>query len=288
MRGIITKGIGGLYFVSVGDSILKCKARGKFRYNGLTPTVGDEVKISINNDEGVIEKIFERKNELIRPVVANVTQAFVVITLKNPKLNMDLLNKFLILCEYNNLNIVLCVNKIDLFSEKDFLKFDAFKNIGYEIIYTNAMTGRGIEKLKSKVDNNISVFCGPSGVGKSTLLNALVGEQIMKTGNISSKLKRGKHTTRHSELIKCSEGYLVDTPGFSSLDISFIDETELQYCFPEFRPYIGMCKFSNCIHYKEPDCCVKQAVMGNNICKERFDFYIKTLEELKNRRSNKW
>lgn len=286
MQGIIIKGVGGLYHVKTENSIIKCKARGKFRYDSIVPMVGDKVKIC--NEEGIIEKIYERENELIRPVVANVTQAFVVFTLKNPNLNQDLLCKFLVLCEFNNLKIVLCINKIDLANENDLKKVNMFKKAGYDILYTNAKDGTGLEELKKRVSNNISVFCGPSGVGKSTLLNNLVGRNAMQTGDISSKLKRGKHTTRHSELIECSDGYLVDTPGFSSLEMSFIDEEQLQYCFPEFKSSIGECKFSNCMHHKEPGCKIKELVNEDIIDKERYNFYVKTFEELKNRRNNKW
>lgn len=288
MEGIIVKGVGGQYNVRTDSEIVICKVRGKFRHNGLSPMVGDKVKISVQNNEGVIEKIHDRTSELIRPVVANVTQAFVVFALKNPDINVDLLYKFLVLCEYNNLKIVVCFNKLDLASEEDLSMVNIIKKAGYDTITLKAKEGYGLDILKTKIKENISVFCGPSGVGKSTILNSLAGKKLMETGDISKKLKRGKHTTRHSELIEYADGFLVDTPGFSSLEMSFIEEEELQSCFPEFEDFIGECKFANCFHYKEPRCNIKKAVEEGKIDKGRYDFYINTLEELKNRRNKKW
>ena len=260
MEGLIIKGVGGLYYVKINDKVVECKARGKFRYDDLTPLVGDIVDISIEKDAGVIEKIHERKTELIRPVVANVSQAFVVFALKQPDLNLDLLNKFLVLCEHNSLKIVVCFNKLDLATEEEISMVHMIKDAGYDVIFTKAKEGHGLDILKDKIKDNISVFCGPSGVGKSTLLNNLVGREVMVTGEISNKSKRGKHTTRHSELIEFSDGYLVDTPGFSSLDANFIEKEDLKYCFPEFEKYNGLCKFSDCSHHKEPGCKVKEAL----------------------------
>jgi len=287
MDGVIVKGIGGLYYVNVNGELYKCKARGKFRYNNLTPMIGDNVEISIEKDSVSIEKIYERKTELIRPAVANVTQAFVVFAFKHPDLNKDLLNKFLLLCEYNGLKAVVCFNKMDLVDEdKDSIK-DELESAGYEVLYLEAKNNKGLDKLKEKIKDNISVFCGPSGVGKSTILNSFIGKEVMQTGEISDKLKRGKHTTRHSELIEVEEGFLVDTPGFSSLELDFISKEELQYCFKEFDEYRDDCKFNNCVHYKEPKCGVKNAVEQGKIHKSRYEFYIKTLEEIISRGNRK-
>jgi ribosome biogenesis GTPase len=287
MDGVIVKGIGGLYYVNVNGELYKCKARGKFRYNNLTPMIGDNVEISIEKDSVSIEKIYERKTELIRPAVANVTQAFVVFAFKHPDLNKDLLNKFLLLCEYNGLKAVVCFNKMDLVDEdKNSIK-DELESAGYEVLYLEAKNNKGLDKLKEKIKDNISVFCGPSGVGKSTILNSFIGKEVMQTGEISDKLKRGKHTTRHSELIEVEEGFLVDTPGFSSLELDFISKEELQYCFKEFDEYRDDCKFNNCAHYKEPKCGVKNALEEGKIHKSRYEFYIKTLEEIISRGSRK-
>ena len=282
MQGVIIKGIGGLYFVKVGDKVIECKARGKFRYTGLSPVIGDKVEIILESDvtKGVIEKIFARDTEMIRPVVANVTQAFVVFAFKKPDLNMELLNKFLVLCEHYRLNIVLCLNKLDLVSEVDEELIKELKSVGCDLVFLKAKEGQGLVELKTRIKDNITVFCGPSGVGKSTILNSLLGREAMKTGDISKKSQKGKHTTRHSELIEYEEGFLLDTPGFSSLSLDFIEKEQLQYCFPEFEKHRSECRFSNCMHNKEPNCRVKEAVEANEIYKDRYKFYIKTLEEI--------
>lgn len=165
---------------------------------------------------------------------------------------------------------------------------DELESAGYEVLYLEAKNNKGLDKLKEKIKDNISVFCGPSGVGKSTILNSFIGKEVMQTGEISDKLKRGKHTTRHSELIEVEEGFLVDTPGFSSLELDFISKEELQYCFKEFDEYRDDCKFNNCVHYKEPKCGVKNAVEQGKIHKSRYEFYIKTLEEIISRGNRKW
>ncbi len=285
MEGTVVKGIGGFYYVKVDNNIFECKARGKFRYNELTPMVGDKVDIAVNNGKGVIEKIHARTSELLRPTVANVTQAFVIITLSSPELNLDLINRFLLLCQYNNLKIVICINKIDLVDLEQYADvIKMLKETGYEVIFLKAKEGVGIDILRDKLKDNITVFCGPSGVGKSTLLNKLIGSNVMKIGDISEKLGRGKHTTRHSELVEYEDGFIVDTPGFSSLELDFMSKEELQNCFPEFEEYLHSCKFTGCLHYKEPGCLVKNAVEENIINKERYVFYVKTLEEIISRR----
>jgi ribosome biogenesis GTPase / thiamine phosphate phosphatase len=289
MIGLIVKGIAGFYYVKVNDEVIECKARGKFRYDELTPMVGDKVQISVLKGKGVIEKILQRTSELIRPTVANVTQAFVVFSVKSPDLNLDLLYKFLVLCEFNNLRAVICLNKVDLISESDRSSvLNYINSIDYHTVFIQAKEGIGIEELKSSLEDNITVLCGPSGAGKSTLFNELCGNNVMKTGEISEKLRRGKHTTRHSELISINGGYIVDTPGFSSIDINFINKEDLKTCFPEFNMYNNMCRFNGCLHHKEPDCAVKEAVNSGNILLDRYEFYIKSLEEISSRRNKKW
>lgn len=281
MQGTIIKGIGGFYYVKVDEEIFECKARGKFRFNELTPMVGDRVDIKLEKGKGVIEKIHSRTSELFRPTVANVTQAYVVFAAKNPDINMDLLNKFLLLCEYNNIKAIVCLNKIDLCTKEEFENFkNILNNIGYEVIPIKAKEGIGIDELEERLKGNVTVLCGPSGAGKSTLINAFIGKEHMETGEISKKLGRGKHTTRHSELIAIEDGFLVDTPGFSNLDVTFIEEDQLQHCFPDFNEFIGYCKFSSCIHNKEPQCSIKKGVEEGKISEMRYDFYLKTLEEI--------
>lgn len=288
MKGTIVKGIGGFYYVNTSEGIIECKARGKFRKKQMSPIVGDLVEISVENSKGAIEKIYERKNELIRPTVANVTQAFVVFSVKTPDVNIELLNKFLILCEHNDLKITVCFNKLDLIDEKETVEcIEMVKQAGYDVVTLEAKEGIGIDSLKSKVNGNVTVFCGPSGVGKSTILNKLAGRELMETGSISEKLKRGKHTTRHSELIEYNGGFIVDTPGFSSLDIGFIAKENLQHHFPEFEKYMFNCKFNGCLHYKEPNCAIKEAVESGKINKNRYNLYIKMLQEINTRRNKR-
>ncbi len=280
MKGKIIKGIGGFYYVKTSEGLIECKARGKFRHKDMKPMVGDDVEIEVSNGKGVIEEIFERKSQLIRPTVANVTQAFVVFAVKNPDINFDLLNRFLILCEHNNIEAVVCLNKVDLVSEEEKVAIkQKIVDIGYEVLYINAKKGIGVEKLREKLDNNETVLCGPSGAGKSTLINTLTEKYHMETGEVSEKIGRGKHTTRHSELIDVVGGYIVDTPGFSTLEVNFIEKEDLRYSFPEFEEYNNLCKFRGCLHYKEPNCAVKKAVEEGKINKYRYDFYIRTLEE---------
>ncbi|ADL51623.1 ribosome small subunit-dependent GTPase A [Clostridium cellulovorans] len=288
VSGIVTKGIGGFYYVQVEDKIIECKARGKFRTHNISPYVGDVVELNIEEDKGFIIKISERKNLLLRPVVANVTQAFVVFALKNPDVNLTLLNKFLILCEYNEIKPIICFNKVDLVDNpEEELAVKMIKQTGYDYIFLKAKEKYNLELVMDHLNENISIFCGPSGAGKSTLFNGMVGKPLMEIGEVSEKLKRGKHTTRHSELIAFHQGYIVDTPGFSSLEFDFIDEVDLKNYLPEFKEYEDQCKFSGCNHYKEPKCAVKTAVEEEKIHKSRYDFYISLYEELKGRRYKK-
>lgn len=287
MQGIIVKGIAGFYYVKIEDKIYECKARGRFRHKSLSPLVGDRVEIEVKNDKGFILDILPRTSELIRPAIANVSQAIIVFAVKNPEYNEDLLNKFLVLCESNKINVIVCFNKIDLISSEELKKMTLkVENMGYEVICLNAKKGEGLENIRENLKDDITVLCGPSGVGKSTILNGIIGKDKMETGALSEKLQRGKQTTRHVELLETDGGYLADSPGFSSLELSNVEKEELQYCFPEFKAYYNDCKFSTCMHYKEPGCAVKNAVDENLISKDRYNFYIKTLEEILNRR--KW
>ncbi|GAA0176947.1 ribosome small subunit-dependent GTPase A [Clostridium sediminicola] len=290
MEGIIIKGIAGFYYVKVDDKIIECKARGKFRNNGESPVVGDRVEISImKNDKGSVEKILKRKNILKRPLVSNITQAFVVFAVKHPDINLDLLNRFLIQCEMNEIHVIVCFNKVDL--DNMYLNNVAIKMVkdaGYKTILLHAKEGVGIDEIKENLNGNISVFCGPSGVGKSTILNKIVGSEVMETGKISDRLRRGKHTTRHSELVPIEGGLLVDTPGFSTLDIQFQDKGEIQEYFPEFWDYRSGCKFSRCMHYKEPKCSIKNALEEGKINELRYNFYVKLLEEYEKGGNKRW
>jgi ribosome biogenesis GTPase len=288
MEGKIIKGIGGFYYIKTKDGVIECKARGKFRHNDMKPIVGDDVRIKVENGKGVIEDIHKRSNELLRPTVSNVTLAFVVFAIKNPDLNFDLLNRFLVLCEVNNIEAIVCLNKIDLVSKEEAIELkEKINSIGYEVLFINAKESKGIEDLKERIDGNVTVLCGPSGAGKSTLINSLIETNHMETGKVSDKIGRGKHTTSHSELIDVADGYIVDTPGFSTLEVNFVDKDELKYAFPEFEELNDMCRFRGCLHYKEPDCAIKNAVERKEINKYRYEFYIRTLEEIMSGRKYK-
>ncbi|MCT4565059.1 MAG: ribosome small subunit-dependent GTPase A [Maledivibacter sp.] len=284
-EGIIVKGIGGFYYIKQGDKIFECKARGKFRNKKITPLVGDYVLFTYDDmtKQGIIEDILERQVKLLRPPVANVEQAIIVFALKNPDPNLRLLDKILIMSEYHDLELKICINKIDLDEDKYFDHImEMYKNTGYEIIPCSTKQDIGIDRIKTVLKDKISVFAGPSGVGKSSLLNKVQSGLELKTGEISSKIKRGKHTTRHSELLQLDfGGWVVDSPGFTSLNIDFIEIEELGYLFPEFKKYINDCKFANCLHVNEPGCGVKNALDMGYINRDRYNNYVEFLEQIK-------
>lgn len=284
-EGIILKGIGGFYYIKQGDRIYECKARGKFRNKKITPLVGDYVlfKFDEATKQGIIEDILERQVELVRPPVANVEQAIIVFALKNPDPDLRLLDKMVVMSEYHNLELKICINKIDL-DDDDYLSkiMEIYKNTGYEIIPCSTKQEIGMDKIKAVLKDKISVFAGPSGVGKSSLLNKVQSGLELKTGEISSKIKRGKHTTRHSELLQLDfGGWVVDSPGFTSLNIDYIETEELGYLFPEFKQYISDCKFTNCLHVNEPHCGVKNALNKGFINNDRYNNYVEFLEQIK-------
>lgn len=287
LKGIIKKGIGGFYYVKTETDIYECRARGVFRKKNITPLIGDKVLIRISDEDntGYIEKIEERESELIRPPVANITQAIIVMSIEKPAINYWLLDRFLVMAESENLNIVICLNKVDLTQEEDLNRFFEIYTKGkYKIIKTSTKTGEGISDLRQTLKDNITVFAGPSGVGKSSLLNRVQPELNLKTGVVSEKTNRGKHTTRHVELLDIDlNSYVLDTPGFSSLKLDFIEnEVELGRYFKEINEYIHECKFIGCLHNKEPGCEVKKQVEEGNINKQRYNNYISFLEEIKN------
>ncbi|MBZ2173923.1 ribosome small subunit-dependent GTPase A [Schnuerera sp. xch1] len=289
IEGIIIKGIGGFYYVKTKTDVYECRARGIFREKNITPLVGDNVLIRISDEDntGYIEKIKQRKSKLTRPPVANITQAIIIMSVKEPALSYWLLDRFLIMAEHENLDIGICINKIDRSEQNEINKiYDIYNKISYSILKTSAKTGEGIDDLKQMLKHNITVFAGPSGVGKSSLLNKIDPRFELKTGDVSKKTSRGKHTTRHVELFNLdSDSYVLDTPGFSSLNLDFIeDEIELSKYFKEIYRYGDRCKFSGCLHYKEPCCEVKMQVEEGNISSQRYDNYIQFLKEIKNNR----
>jgi ribosome biogenesis GTPase len=291
-EGVIIKGIAGFYYVKVHDTVYECKARGKFKNKKKTPLVGDRVTITIDDgDKGVIETIAPRNNELFRPAVANVDQSLIVFALKNPEPHLNLLDKLLILGEYVGIDSIICLNKADIDDVQMFQQIrDIYEPIGYKVIVTSVVDDHGFDALNEELVGKITVLAGPSGVGKSSILNTVQPGLAAKVGAISEKIKRGKHTTRHSELIALDKGgYVVDTPGFSSLDIEFIPKEELGACYPEIDRIGEGCQFNNCMHIKEPNCAVKDAVESGEIHEERYHTYTYFMNLLEDpRRKNQW
>ena len=290
MEGKIIKGIAGFYYIHGEDGeVYECRAKGIFRKENQKPLVGDNVEITVldqEKKEGNLVKILPRKNSLIRPAVANVDQAFVIFAMEDPKPNLMLLDRFLIMMEQAGVPAVICFNKKDLAEEKEVRElYDIYKGCGYQVLLSSALHNEGIEEIRSILKGKTTVVAGPSGVGKSSLTNLLQKEVQMETGEISRKLKRGKHTTRHSQVIPIGEHtYLMDTPGFSSLYLTDMEEQELKDYFPEFQKYEGQCRFLGCRHIHEPGCRVKEALESEEISRLRYEDYLSLYEELKEKR----
>ena len=286
IEGRIIKGIGGFYYIETEKGLYECRARGIFRKNKITPLVGDFVKISVvdeDNKKGVVEEIQERKTELVRPPIANVNKALIVFAVKNPTPHLSLLDRFIVLAEKENLEIIIILKKIDLDDDNTFEKIkNIYEPCGYKVIGVSNLENKNIDKVKEELKDNTVVFAGPSGVGKSSLLNQIDSNFQLKTGDVSDKIKRGKHTTRHAELFELKFGGMVaDTPGFSSLTLDDIEDIDLKDYFIEFEDYDD-CKFgSRCIHQNEPNCAVKEAVENGEIPKERYESYIQLLNEIR-------
>lgn len=288
-EGKIIKALSGFYYVLDKDKLIQCRGRGVFRKNKVTPLVGDEVVFQAENDlEGYIMEVKARKNELVRPPIANVDQAILVFSAVEPDFSTVLLDRFLVLVEFNRIEPLICITKMDLTNDKQKKMIKGYAEqytaAGYKVILTSSETEAGIELLSPHVDNKISVFAGQSGVGKSSLLNVLRPDLELKTNDISSHLGRGKHTTRHVELIKIGNGLIADTPGFSSLEFTNIETEELTYCFPEIQRASENCKFRGCLHVSEPKCGVKQAVETGEIPDHRYEHYLDFLQEIKDRK----
>ncbi|SHK02065.1 ribosome biogenesis GTPase [Geosporobacter subterraneus DSM 17957] len=288
IKGTIIKGIGGFYYVKTDEKIYECKARGRFRKEKISPLVGDHVHISVNavSQQGVIEEILDRKTELIRPPVANVDQAVIVFAIQQPDPKLSLLDRFLVLAENEDLDALICFNKIDLGAQSELKRLkELYEQIGYPVIATSTKAQIGIDVLKARLKDQTTVFAGPSGVGKSSLLNSLQPNLALETGEISQKIERGKHTTRHVELLYLDlGGWVLDTPGFSSLQIDFIEKEDLQYLFKEFNACLHDCKFQPCNHVNEPGCAVKRALEEGVIQQSRYDSYLQLLEEIEQAR----
>lgn len=290
MKGKIIKGIAGFYYVHAQDgNIYECKARGIFRKDKIKPLVGDDVEMDVLSQaekEGNIREILPRQNALIRPAVANIDQALIIFAITSPAPNLNLLDRFLIMMQKQGLSCIICFNKEDMAEdvEAEALQ-EAYKQCGCPLLFTSAQNGQGIEEIRRLLRKKTTAVAGPSGVGKSSLINCLQPKALMETGEVSEKIGRGKHTTRHSELIFIEENtYIMDTPGFSFLAMSDMKKEELKDFYPEFAAYEDGCRFQGCVHKKEPGCMVKQALEEGKISRLRYENYISLYGELENTR----
>lgn len=281
MEGTIVKALSGFYYVSCEEVIYECRARGKFRIDGTSPLVGDRVKFNIDsNSKGYIEKVFPRKNYFIRPAVANIDALVFIAANTNPVTDPFLIDRVSVIAEESDCELIVCINKTDIDRAEEL--FNIYRASGFVTIRTSAETGEGIEELKAALKGRICAFTGNSGVGKSSILNAIIPELKLQVGQVSDKLGRGKHTTRHVELFEIDETtFIADTPGFASFDIimmNSIDKSELQYDFREFREHIGSCRFNDCAHLKEPGCSVTEALSQGRIMPSRYESYARLYE----------
>lgn len=297
MQGKIIRGIAGFYYVHVrtqnvdtqNEAVYECKAKGVFRKDHKKPLVGDDVEMEVLDEEkklGNIVELLPRHSELIRPAVANVDQALVIFSIVKPQPNFNLLDRFLIMMQQQNIPCIVCFNKLDIDEEDAREKYEEiYRKAGYCTLSVSAGEKVGVEALKELLAGKTTTVAGPSGVGKSSLINCLQDTVVMETGRISEKIERGRHTTRHAELIAIGENtYILDTPGFSSLGLFDLEKEELASFYPEFAEYEKYCKFGGCSHIQEPVCGVREAVGDGEISKMRYDNYCLLYEELKNRK----
>jgi len=287
MKGIIIKGIGGFYYVKTADGVYQAKGRGIFKKNGITLSVGDIADIEVLPDgDAVINSIEPRENEFLRPPIVNIDSFIVVFTAARPKPNFSVIDKFLIMAEIKNIDTVLCLNKCDLVSEEEIQKIREIYRDVYPVFVTSAKTGEGLDEIREYIKGRKVSLAGPSGVGKSSLLNLLIPHAEMETGTVSAKTNRGKHTTRHVEIFDVPGGGMIfDTPGFTSFDLpEETDEDSLADYYPDIARFKGRCRFDNCRHMKEPDCSVREAVEAGPINRTRYESYLANMDEIVNRK----
>ena len=280
-EGRIVKSLSGFYDVQTPEGIVTCRGRGSLRRSGDSPLTGDLVQITIENGKGMVEKILPRKNRFIRPAVANVDALVVFAANVNPVTEPFLIDRVAAIAGDQEVPVYICINKCDLDPAVDLVRI--YEHAGFRVICTSAETGAGVQELKESICGKLVAFTGNSGVGKSSILNRLAPELNLATGEVSEKLGRGRHTTRHVELYRLGDDtYVADTPGFSSFDTDQMDiilKENLQYAFPDFGAYIGQCRFDDCSHRKEPDCAVRAAYESGEIEKSRYDSYLKLYEK---------
>lgn len=284
--GKIIKGIAGFYYVDTPDGVFQCRARGLFRNKDLKPLAGDNVRIELTGGddvEGNVISIHERKNSLIRPPVANIDQALILFAIHSPEPVWGLLDRFLINMACHDIPCIICINKDDLKKGGETEKIISdYRDSGCELIFTSAVNNTGTDELKALLEGKTTTVAGPSGVGKSSIINALLGKDHMQTGSLSLKVDRGKQTTRHTELVPIGrDTYIFDSPGFSSLDLPDIEPESLRDHFPEFAGYNGKCRYNMCSHTHEPGCVVKEAVLGGVISELRYSSYVSLFDQLK-------
>ena len=290
MQGKIIKGIAGFYYVHNPEKgVYACKAKGIFRNENIKPLVGDMAEFHVTHEgdkEGSIDKILPRKNALVRPAVANVDQAMIIFAVASPAPNLNMLDRFLITMQVQHVDTVICFNKTDVSCENEIQRLgDIYKGCGCKVLFTSVENGEGLLQVRELLTDKTTVMAGPSGVGKSSMMNYLKPEAAMETGTISKKIQRGRHTTRHSELFHLEGAtYVMDTPGFTSLYINHMEADQLKDCFAEFDLYEGQCRFNGCVHIHEPDCAVKAALEAGKISRSRYDNYVTFYEELKSQR----
>ena len=280
--GRIIRSISGFYDVQAGDQVISCRARGILRKGSNSPLTGDMVEISIENGKGMVEKILPRRNHFVRPAVANVDALVVFAANVNPVTEPFLIDRVAAIAGDQEVPVYLCINKCDLDPAIDLERI--YRHAGFEVICTSAETGEGVERLRQLIKGKFTAFTGNSGVGKSSILNRLCPELALSTGEVSQKLGRGRHTTRHVELYKLGEEtYVADTPGFSSFDTDMMEiilKENLQYAFADFGPYVGKCQFHDCSHRKEPGCAVTAAVAAGEVEPTRYDSYLRLYEKV--------
>ncbi len=288
MKGLIVKGIGGFYYIKTDDGTVEAKGRGIFKKRGITLCVGDEVEVELLDEagkKGVIEEIYPRKNCFVRPPIANIDTFAVVFSAHSPEPNYPVIDKFLITAEVNDIEPVICINKCDLSTDSEVAEIKAIYENEYRVIAVSSKTGQGMEELKTIINGQKTALAGPSGVGKSSILNILHPKAEMETGEVSCKTRRGKHTTRHVEIFSVDGGGLIfDTPGFTSFELEDIDETELSHYYREFEKFAGDCRYADCKHLKEPECAVRAAVESGEIHPLRYKSYVYNCQELKNKK----